>query len=111
MSICLNCTAACCKLKVLVSKEEYFKYMALNMQDDFIKESTLYISENPKHEGRESYFDNILIHEFASLKKNSKGDCIHLDRKTRLCGIYENRPQACKDYTINKCEKIRQCIN
>ncbi len=24
--------------------------------------------------------------------------CIHFNRKTNLCGIYEDRPQKCKDY-------------
>jgi len=31
--------------------------------------------------------------------KTPDGYCIHLDQKLGLCGIWENRPEACQEYT------------
>ena len=41
------------------------------------------------------------------MKKADDGYCTLLDRKTMLCSCYEDRPQACKKYENNRCEKIR----
>ena len=30
--------------------------------------------------------------------------CVHLNMKTRECGIYENRPTTCKEYSCEKCD-------
>ena len=36
-----------------------------------------------------------------------------LDKNTRLCSIYEDRPKCCVDYKSDgeRCKQIKQCIN
>ncbi|STQ91097.1 hypothetical protein EV682_103415 [Iodobacter fluviatilis] len=33
-----------------------------------------------------------------TLKRKANGDCRYLDLKTRLCTIYENRPNTCRNH-------------
>ena len=44
---------------------------------------------------------------YAEMKKDDDGYCNLLDKKTMLCSVYEYRPKICKDYSNNKCKKIR----
>ena len=58
-----------------------------------------------------------IIEECIALKPNSYFPYnllgyILLDEETKLCSIYEDRPEVCKKYQTNRCEKIRQlCTN
>jgi Fe-S-cluster containining protein len=52
-----------------------------------------------------------LLHERATVFVDEKtwyllvySKCNHLDETTNRCGIYETRPQICRDYSSNKCE-------
>lgn len=33
--------------------------------------------------------------------KDSQGLCVHMDSKTWLCKIWENRPETCREYSCN----------
>jgi Fe-S-cluster containining protein len=33
--------------------------------------------------------------------KNAQGLCIHMDPETGRCGIWETRPEVCREYTCN----------
>lgn len=33
--------------------------------------------------------------------KDENGYCIHFDRQTELCKIWQTRPQVCREYTCN----------
>lgn len=35
-------------------------------------------------------------------KKESDGSCIYQDNKTKLCTIYENRPQSCRNFNCDE---------
>jgi Fe-S-cluster containining protein len=110
---CLNCQAMCCRLYIDVSREEYNSFEKRGMSDSFVKESDKFIAKNPKHKGKEKQIDSMFIEAYAELKKDSEGICIHLNKETRLCGIYDHRPQACRDFQIdsNKCKKLYKCIS
>ena len=36
--------------------------------------------------------------EIMVLKRDADGYCCYLNRKTRTCGIYEDRPRTCQDF-------------
>lgn len=40
--------------------------------------------------------------EMNCLPKSSDGWCIHFDRKTSLCRIWEERPAICREYDCNQ---------
>jgi len=35
--------------------------------------------------------------------------CVHFDRASNLCKIYDNRPEKCKDYNCEKGNKMNRC--
>jgi Fe-S-cluster containining protein len=83
--LCNHCTAKCCK------------YFALPI-------------ETPTTHKDFDYIRWYLLHEMATVFIED-GDwyllvhtrCKHLRRDNR-CGIYETRPQICREYTIDDCE-------
>lgn len=83
--LCDHCTAKCCR---------YFALPIDNPEDskdfDFIRWYLL-------HERASVFVDEgtwyLLVHT----------TCRHL-RDDNLCGIYETRPQICRDYTTDACE-------
>lgn len=82
---CIYCSAKCCKYFALPidtpENREGFDYIRWFLLHDratvFIEDETWYL----------------LVHT----------QCRHL-RSDNLCGIYEIRPQICRDYSYNKCE-------
>jgi Fe-S-cluster containining protein len=36
--------------------------------------------------------------EIFTLQRMSNNDCLYLDRKSRLCTIYEKRPDTCRNH-------------
>jgi Fe-S-cluster containining protein len=85
VSPCTHCTAKCCL------------YFALPIDE-------------PKEWEDFDYIRWYLLHEQASvfIEEDAwyllvQNRCRHL-REDNLCGIYETRPQICRDYTTDNCE-------
>ena len=83
--LCDHCNAKCCK------------YFALPIEAPLDEEDYDVIRWYVLHEGATVFTDDdqwyILIHS----------SCRHL-KSNNLCGIYETRPQICRDYTTDQCE-------
>lgn len=105
---CLKCiNSACCKLNVEVDKEEYNRFVKLNLDEHFETRAEIFVKENPKYLKQTKVFDTMYKDNFAILKKKEDGNCVLLDENMK-CTIYENRPQVCKDYKQNRCAAIRE---
>jgi len=109
-NLCVSCkNSACCKtLLVEVNFEEY-ETLSPNMKVNFQP----YINEELK---KRPFIEGTPIHEmlklqyserYAKVKTNQQGHCIFLNPETMLCDVYDKRPSACKDYTVDRCETIR----
>lgn len=84
-NLCAHCTGKCCR------------YFALPIEEPESKSEFEYLRWYLLH-GRASLFTEddtwyLLVHT----------DCKHLLPDNR-CGIYETRPQICRDYTTDNCE-------
>jgi len=69
---CSNCDAVCCRLTVLVMPED----------------------KTPR---------NLVAYDDHGLEVMARGEdgwCIALDHKTMSCGIYDQRPDACRRFTM-----------
>lgn len=84
-SLCDYCTAKCCK------------YFALPIETPTERQDYDFIRWFLLHEHATVFTEDgtwyILVHT----------QCKHL-RDDNLCGIYETRPQICRDYTTENCE-------
>lgn len=84
-SLCDYCTAKCCK------------YFALPIETPTERQDYDFIRWFLLHEHATVFTEDgtwyILVHT----------QCKHL-RPDNLCGIYETRPQICRDYTTDNCE-------
>jgi Fe-S-cluster containining protein len=106
---CLKCiNSACCKLDVEVDVDEYEKFKELGLKDYFETRTDIFLKKEPKYKEQEKVFNEMYKDNFAILKKGKDGQCLLLDRTTMMCTIYEDRPKVCKEYTSNRCEKIRE---
>lgn len=104
---CTKCkNSGCCKLVVEVDKEEY-ESLDSKVKNEFIKRIDLFLKDNEGYVEKKEVLDKMYYSNYAVMKKSSDGLCTMLDRETLLCTVYENRPNVCKDYTSNRCEKIR----
>jgi Fe-S-cluster containining protein len=83
--LCTYCPAKCCRYFALPietpTDREDFEYIRWYLLHD---RATVFVEEDCWY---------LLVHT----------KCKHL-RHDHLCGIYETRPQICRDYTTDKCE-------
>jgi Fe-S-cluster containining protein len=83
--LCDFCTAKCCRYFALQidkpRKREDFDYIRWYLLHDY---ATVFIDDGAWY---------LLVHS----------DCKHLQPDNR-CGIYETRPQICRDYSTQNCE-------
>ncbi len=84
-SLCDHCSAKCCK------------YFALPIDTPKDRQDYDYIRWYLLHEGASVFVDEGIWHLLVHSR------CRHLQSDNR-CGIYETRPQICRDYTTDKCE-------
>ena len=107
---CLDCqNSACCRdLDINISKKEYYS-LKRNIRKVFLKSSDAFFAKHPERKSRilkkeiEANSGNF----FAKMQKDSDGYCFFLDKKSKLCTVYDDRPQICRSYKTERCEKIR----
>ena len=84
-NLCEHCTAKCCRYFALPidtpRTREDFDYLRWYLLHDY---ASLFLEEDDWY---------LLVHS----------TCKHL-RDDHRCGIYETRPQICRDYTTKNCE-------
>lgn len=73
---CSGCRAACCRLEVMLISET-------GVPEEFIE--------------RDEWGGEVM-------KRLADGWCSALDRNTKLCSIYENRPYICREFASNSFE-------
>jgi Fe-S-cluster containining protein len=104
---CLKCiNSGCCKLKITINKKEYDSLIP-KIKKQFVKHLDVFLEKNPRYKIKKKFLESMYNNNYAEMKKGIDGYCNFLDKKTMLCSVYENRPKICKDYTNDKCVKIR----
>lgn len=105
---CLECISTCCKLEVDITYKEYLYFIEMGHDDKIINKLNNFLKNNPLYNCNKKieFIFNLYKDNYATLKKEDDGYCVFLDRKTRLCTIYEDRPLVCKEFSnqSKKCE-------
>ncbi len=74
---------------------------------DEIDQSIKKTAKRLKKEGIiSSYRDNT---DLFMLTQKSNDDCYFLDSKTRLCSVYEKRPETCRDFPTKVGPRVTYC--
>lgn len=113
MTDCLKClNSGCCKLIIEVDKND-FNSLKPYIKKEFRLKSDIFFNENPRFKGviDVGEINNMFSDVYAVMKKEEDGYCKFLNRKTMLCTVYEDRPNVCKKYNNNRCDKIRLLKN
>ncbi|MGU1418863.1 YkgJ family cysteine cluster protein [Pseudomonas aeruginosa] len=92
--LCGECNATCCTLPVEVRIDDLIR---MRLVDEFERE------EPAKRIAKRLEKDGVIEHfnhkrEIFTLTRMANGNCLYLDRKTRLCTIYARRPDTCRNH-------------
>ncbi|WP_313410444.1 YkgJ family cysteine cluster protein [Stutzerimonas kunmingensis] len=92
--LCRDCHATCCTLPVEVRIDDLIR---LELVDAFERdEPAKNIAKRLSKAGIVEHFNH--KHEIFTLARLANGDCLYLDRKTRLCTVYAKRPDTCRNH-------------
>ena len=94
--MCQSCRGTCCSLPVEV---RFADLVRMGVLDEFDAH------EQPKRLAKRLMKEGIVGHfnhktEVYTLSRYANDDCIYLEQKTRLCIIYENRPDTCRKHPM-----------
>lgn len=92
--MCDNCRSYCCRLPVEVRNSDLLR---MGLIDSFELE------DPPKAIAKRLMKAGIVAHvnikeAIYTLTQHSSGDCMYLDRTSRRCSIYEQRPETCRQH-------------
>ncbi|MCJ8170220.1 YkgJ family cysteine cluster protein [Atopomonas sediminilitoris] len=92
--LCKGCQAACCNLPVEARLGDLIR---LGVADEFERGEPLKnIAKRLLKEGVVEHFQART--KLFTLARVSNGDCLYLDQKTRLCTVYDKRPETCRNH-------------
>ncbi|WP_404301037.1 YkgJ family cysteine cluster protein [Alicycliphilus denitrificans] len=104
--LCASCAANCCTMPLEVQLPDLVR---LGLVDAFEAEHVA-----PKLIARRLLKARLIDHfsprhELFTLARRSSGDCNFLDATTRLCTVYEQRPETCRLHPQKKSPKPGYC--
>lgn len=92
--MCYSCHSTCCTLPVEVRLSDLIR---IGVVDAFEKdEPAKNIAKRLQKDGIVERFNQKT--GIFTLTRLSNNDCLYLDRKTRLCTIYDKRPDTCRNH-------------
>lgn len=92
--LCRDCRATCCTLPVEVRIDDLIR---LEVVDPFERDEPLRnIARRLSKAGIVEHFNQ--KHGIFTLTRLANGDCLYLDRQTRLCTVYAKRPDTCRNH-------------
>jgi Fe-S-cluster containining protein len=104
-SNCQSCRANCCAMPVEVKISDLVR-LELTTEDE-AENSIKKVAKRLKKEGYiSSYREGT---EFFMLTQKANFDCYFLDSKTRLCTVYEKRPDTCRQFPSQLGTRVGFC--
>lgn len=102
---CLRCKGNCCAMPVEVKAADLIR-LEIATQDE-LDNSIKKLAKRLKKEGYiSSYRDGT---EFFMLTQKANSDCYFLDSKTRLCTVYDKRPETCRSFPSQMGTRVGFC--
>lgn len=102
---CSSCMGSCCTMPVEIHSSDIVR-LGLASQDE-MEQSVKKVAKRLKKEGViTSYREST---DYFMLTQKSNSDCYFLDSKTRLCTVYEKRPDTCRDFPTQVGPRLNFC--
>ncbi len=102
---CTKCKANCCAMPVEVKISDLIR-LELTTVDE-AENSVKKVAKRLKKEGYiSSYREGT---EFFMLTQRPNSDCYFLDAKTRLCTVYDKRPDTCRQFPAQVGTRVGYC--
>jgi len=102
---CIKCKGNCCAMPVEVRIQDLIR-LGVATQDE-ADNSIKKAAKKLKKEGViSSYREGT---EFFMLTQKPNSDCYFLDSKTRLCTVYDKRPDTCRDFPSRIGTRVGYC--
>ncbi len=92
--MCTGCNAGCCTMPVEIKSSDVIR-LGLATEDEF-EQSRKKVAKRLIKEGIVSSYREST--DLFMLTSRPNGDCYYLDKKTRLCTVYEIRPGVCREF-------------
>ena len=93
-TMCSSCVSSCCTMPVEVRFNDLLR---LGLVQEFEREEPRKnIAKRLQKEGIVERFHQ--KSEIFTLLRMGNNDCLYLDRKTRLCTVYDLRPETCRNH-------------
>jgi Fe-S-cluster containining protein len=93
-TMCSSCVSSCCTMPVEVRFNDLLR---IGLVQEFERnEPRKNIAKRLQKEGIVERYNQ--KQEIFTLVRMGNNDCLYLDRKTRLCTIYELRPETCRNH-------------
>lgn len=103
--LCQTCKGTCCTMPVEIQAEDLIR-LELTTEDE-LNVSIKKVAKNLKKQGIiSSYREGT---QFFMLTQKSNSDCYFLDSKTRLCTVYEKRPNTCRQFPETVGPRVHFC--
>ena len=91
---CMHCRANCCAMPVEVKVSDLLRLEVVSI--DEVENSIKKLAKRLKKEGYiSSYREGT---EFFMLTQKPNSDCYFLNTQTRLCTVYDKRPDTCRQF-------------
>ena len=102
---CTQCKGHCCSMPVEVKASDLIR-LKIATTDEFLN-STKKTAKRLKKEGFiSSYREGT---QFFMLTQKANDDCYFLDSRSRLCTVYEIRPDTCREFPTTVGPRIGFC--
>ncbi len=102
---CVSCKAHCCSMPVEVTATDLVK-LGLAHEDEILRSLKKTAKRLIKEKFVQSYREGT---ELFTMSQRPNGDCQFLDPLTRICGVYERRPQVCRDFPEIVSPRLGHC--
>jgi Fe-S-cluster containining protein len=102
---CTKCRANCCSMPVEVKLFDIIR-LGLAHQDE-ADNSIKKLAKRLKKEGTVSSYREGT--EYFMLTQKANSDCYFLDSKTRLCTVYDKRPDTCREFPAERGTRVGYC--
>ncbi len=102
---CTSCKASCCQMPVEIRASDLLRLGIVS--EDELAGSIKRVAKRLIKEGIVSSYRSGT--EFFMLTQRSNSDCYFLDLKTRLCTVYDRRPDTCRGFPATLGPRVGFC--